>query len=265
MTYKFIQAEVNDAVATIRFDNYSKRNALSKGLIEEFLSALERYSTMDVRALVVRTNQKNPVWSSGHDVSELPVAERDPLPADDPIEILMEGIRSFRAPVIAMIDGEVWGAACDFVMCCDLVYGDETSSFAITPAKLGLPYTASGITHFLSRMPLNFVNEMFCSALPITSERAAKIGILNELLPSAKLEARVYETARVIATRSPQSIATFKAQVQMLSSSYSLSPATYERLQSMRRNVYLGSDYKEGLEAFAQKRQPEFSQPEKKM
>lgn len=260
MNYKFIKVEVEAKVATIRFSNYEKRNALSESLIEEVLHALDEFSIQDVRALIIRSDQKHKVWSSGHDITELPESSRDPLPADDPIEVLLARIQAFRAPVIAMVDGEAWGAACDLVMCCDIVYGDESCAFAITPAKLGLPYTASGISHFLSRMPLNVVNEMFCTALPLGADRANSIGIINELVAAENLEAKVCEVAHVIASRSPQAVSAFKAQVQMLAESYSLSPKTFERLQSIRRHVYLGSDYQEGIDAFLQKRSPIFSQ-----
>jgi methylmalonyl-CoA decarboxylase len=262
MSFSFLKAELSENIATIRFSNYASRNALSKSLINEFLMALQDFSTQDVRVLIIRTDQKNKVWSSGHDITELPQACRDPLPADDPIELLLAAIRSFRAPVIAMVDGQVWGASCDLIMCCDMVYGDDDSTFAITPAKLGLPYTASGISHFMSRLPLNLVNEMFCSALPISATRAANIGILNELVSAGNLEERVLEMARVIATRSPQAIAAFKAQAQLLADAYSLTPTAYERLQSIRRNVYLGSDYQEGIDAFLQKRTPVFKTPD---
>lgn len=261
MSYSFIKTHVEGHVATIRFYNYAKRNALSKCLIREFMSALDHFANQDIRALIVRADQKSKVWSSGHDITELPQASRDPLPADDPIEELLNAVRSFRAPVIAMVDGEVWGAACDLVMTCDMVYGDESCSFAITPAKLGIPYTASGISHFLTRMPLNIANEMFCSALPIDAERAANVGFLNKLVTADSLEKVVMEMASVIATRSPQAIAAYKAQVQMLADAYTLSSTSFEKLQSIRRNVYLGSDYREGVEAFLQKRTPVFSQP----
>lgn len=260
MKYKFIKVAVDAQVATLRFSNYEKRNALSKRLIEEVLYALDTFSSQDIRALIIRSDEKHKVWSSGHDITELPESSRDPLPADDSIEVLLAKIQSFRAPIIAMVDGEAWGAACDLVMCCDIVYGDESCAFAITPAKLGLPYTASGISHFLSRMPMNVVNEMFCTALPIGAERAKSIGILNELVQAESLESKVYEVANVIASRSPQAISAFKAQVQMLAESYSLSPKSFERLQSIRRNVYLGTDYQEGIDAFLQKRKPAFSQ-----
>lgn len=260
MTYTFIKTELADTVATIRFDNYAKRNALSEGLIAEVIAAIGSFATQDVRALVLRTDAKNKVWSAGHDVKELPRGDRDPLPADDPFMSLLRTVRDFRAPVLAMIDGSVWGAACDLIMSCDIVIGDEDSAFAITPAKLGLPYTASGILHFMQRLPLNVVKEMFCTAEPVGAQRAAQLGLLNALVPAADLQAKTYGMAKTIASRSPQAIAAFKAQAQLLADSAALSPAVYEQLQSIRRNVYFGSDYHEGVTAFLEKRPPVFSQ-----
>lgn len=261
MAYTFIKADVANKVATIRFDNYAKRNALSAGLIAEVETALSGFATQDVRALVLRADQKHPVWSAGHDISELPQAGKDPLPADDPFERLLKAVRGFRAPVIAMVDGSVWGAACDLVMSCDIAIGDDSSAFAITPAKLGLPYTASGILHFMSRMPLNVVKEMFFTALPIGAQRAAQLGILNALVPAADLEKETYAMAATIATRSPQANSAFKAQAQMMADAAVLSPIVFEQLESIRRNVYIGGDYQEGVTAFLQKRPPVFSQP----
>ena len=125
MNYQYIKTEQSDLIATIRLNHYAKRNALSDCLIEEIHDALNVFGKQDVRALVLRSDQKNPVWSAGHDVMELPRADRDPLPADDPVMVLLQSIRAFRAPVIAMVDGSVWGASTDLIMSCDIAMGDH--------------------------------------------------------------------------------------------------------------------------------------------
>lgn len=264
MNYQYIKTEQSDLIATIRLNHYAKRNALSECLIEEIHDALMVFGKQDIRALVLRSDQKNKVWSAGHDVMELPRADRDPLPADDPVMVLLQSIRAFRAPVIAMVDGSVWGASTDLIMSCDIAIGDHDSTFAITPAKLGLPYTASGILHFMSRMPLNVVKEMFLTAEPIPADRAMQIGILNHLYVSGELEKKTYKMAKTIAKRSPQANTVFKAQSQMLSDAALLNPIVFEHLQTLRRNVFRGSDYREGITAFLERREPVFSQAEGK-
>jgi methylmalonyl-CoA decarboxylase len=211
-----------------------------------------------VRAVVLRSATAQKVWSAGHDVDELPQANRDPLPYDDPLEGLLRAVVAFPVPVIAMVQGSAWGGACDLVMTCDMAFGDETCAFAITPAKLGLPYNAVGVLHFLNRLPLNMVMEMFCTAQPIPAERALRIGIINDLVPAAALEERVYKLSEVIATRSSEAISSFKATAHALAAAMPMSPETFERIQGLRRCAYLGADYNEGVRAFVEKRAPRF-------
>ncbi len=245
-------------VGTLSFNNYAKRNALSQALITECLQALEELKSQAVRVVVLRSAAAEKVWSAGHDIDELPVAGRDPLPYEDPLEKLLRAIRTFPAPVIAMVQGGAWGGACDLIMTCDMVFGDETASFAITPAKLGVPYNSAGIQHFLERLPLNLVTEMFCTAEPIAAERALRIGILNGLLPVDQLEEYVYKTAGLIATRSPASIACFKATARALAEAMPINPENFELIQELRHDVYCGSDYAEGIRSFKEKRSPKF-------
>jgi methylmalonyl-CoA decarboxylase len=253
-----IRLKDSDDVATIAFDNYAKRNALSAALIAESIAALERFKARGVRAVVLRSLTNEKVWSAGYDVTELPKANIDPLPYSDPLEQLLRAVKSFPGPVIAMVHGSVWGGACDLIMGCDLVYGDETCSFAITAAKLGLPYNVAGLLNFLSRVPLSLAKEMFFTSDLISAQRAERFGIINELVPVAELEARVYAVARTIAARSPQAIRASKEAMHVLSEAVAINPSTYERLQGLRREVYFGPDYHEGTRAFMEKRAPKF-------
>lgn len=254
----FIKTSVTDAIGTIAFDRDAKRNALSGGLITETITAFEDFRAKSVRVVVLRSATAGKVWSAGHDVDELPKADVDPLPYSDPLEQLLRAVKGFPAPVIAMVQGSVWGGACDLVMSCDLVYGDETAAFAITPAKLGLPYNVAGLLNFISRLPLNVVKEMFFSAELISAERAERVGIVNQIVPAAELERTVYAMAAVLTTRSATAIASTKESIRVLSESVPINPATFEYLHGLRRDVYFGTDYHEGIRAFLDKRKPKF-------
>jgi len=254
----FVQTDFADWIGTIAFDNYAKRNALSADVIAEVIAALEQLKSERARAIVLRSASNEKVWSAGHAVDELPKADVDPLPYSDPLEQLLRAVKSFPAPIIAMVHGSVWGGACDLIMACDIVIADETSAFAITPAKLGLPYNAEGFLDFMARLPLTIVKEMFFTADPIPAERAERVGIVNMIVPAAELENRTYAMARTIATRSPAAIAACKEAIRVLSEAVSINPGTYEYLHGLRRSVYMGPDYHEGIKAFLEKRPPKF-------
>jgi methylmalonyl-CoA decarboxylase len=137
-----IQTSISENIGTIAFDNYAKRNALSATLIAEMLAAFEEFKAKDVRALVLRSAVKEKVWSAGHDVSELPKADVDPLPYSDPLEQLLRAVKNFPAPVIAMVHGSVWGGACDLIMSCDLSSGMKPAHLRSRRPKSGWPTTS---------------------------------------------------------------------------------------------------------------------------
>lgn len=253
-----IRTDVSDRIGSLALDHYGKRNALNRELVSEVLAVFEMFKKEAVRAVVLRSAGDEKVWSAGHDVDELPKAGIDPLPYGDPLEQLLRGVKSFPAPVIAMIHGSVWGGACELVMACDIVIADETTTFAITPAKFGVPYNAAGFQNFINRLPLTIVKEMFFTAEPIAAERAERVGIVNMIVPAAELEARTYEMARTIAKRSPAAIAAYKEAIRVLSEAVAVNPDTYEYLHGLRRDVYFGPDYQEGINAFREKRPPNF-------
>jgi methylmalonyl-CoA decarboxylase len=129
----------------------------------------------------------------------------------------------------------------------------------MTPAKIGVPYNASGILHFINIMGINIAKEMFFTALPLSAERAEKWGILNHVVPVEELEEFTYAMARQISNNSPLSISVIKEQIRLLANAYPLSPTTFERIQGLRRVVYDSRDYEEGIRAFMDKRPPVFN------
>jgi methylmalonyl-CoA decarboxylase len=253
-----VRTEVLGQVGVITLDDERRRNALSAQMANGIVAALDGLRAKRVRAVVLRAAAGLHVWSAGQDIDELPGGRRDPLTYNDPLEQLLRAIRTFPAPVIAMVHGSVWGGAFDLVLSCDVLIADETATFAITPANLGLPYNTTGLLHFLGRLPINLTKEMFFTATPIDAQKAKEWLVLNHLVGSADLESVTLDLAATMASKSPLAIAVIKEQLRVLTDFQPIAAQVYERIQGLRREVYDSSDYLEGLEAFAEKRKPMF-------
>lgn len=245
-------------VGIITLDDRRKRNAIGARMAAGITTALASLRAQDARVIVLRTAPGMTVWSAGHDIDELPRGRRDPLGYHDPLEELLRAVRTCPAPVVAMVHGTVWGGALDLVLSCDLVVADETAAFAITPANLGLPYNITGLLHFVGRVPINVIKEMFFTAAPIDARKAKEWLLVNHLVPWDRLESFTLELAATMATKSPLAITVIKEQLRVLSDYQPIAAQVYERVQALRRDAYDSSDYLEGLDAFTQRRPPIF-------
>ena len=124
-------------IGTITLNHPETRNSLSNQLLNELIEALEFFEKRKARAVVIRAEAGVKVWPSGFDIAELPVPGRAPLSYNDPLEQALRAIQLFPAPVIAMIEGSIWGGACDLSFICDIAIGCQTAAFAITPVFKG--------------------------------------------------------------------------------------------------------------------------------
>lgn len=253
-----IVATAQDGVGCIALNCPEKHNALSEQLVGEILAALARFRQDGLRAVILRSQPGAPVWSAGHDVAELPTDGRDPLGWDDPLPHLIREIENFPMPVIAMIEGTVWGGACEVALACDLIVTSPATTFAITPAKLGVPYNVAGMVTFVNSASLPIVKEMAFTAAPMKATRAEQLGMINYVVPVPELEAFTLRLAGQIVANAPLSIAVMKEQLRILAGARPMSPQGFERVQGLRRVVYDSEDYREGIRAFKEKRKPVF-------
>ena len=220
-----VTVDVRDSVAWLTTSN-PPVSALTSSLIGKLATALEAQQPPAVRAVVVRSAPGERVFSAGHDVRELPRNGRDPLTYNDPLRRIVRQIETHPTPVIAMVEGSVWGGACELVLSCDLVVAASEATFAITPARLGVPYNLSGV--------------------------------LNRGVPVEELEGTTADLAADIASGSPMVHQTMKEELRVLANAHPMTPEAHERIQALRRDVYDSEDYREGLRAFTEKRRPVF-------
>jgi methylmalonyl-CoA decarboxylase len=254
-----VKSELKDHIGTITLDHKEKLNALSSELVAGIISALDEFRREKARVVVLRAKPGVKVCSAGHDVWELPVDGRDPLGWDDPLRYLIREIEIFPAPVIAMIEGTVWGGACETIFACDMIIASPDTTFAVTPSRLGVPYNVSGVLTFFNAAPYRLVKEMAFTAKPVSAQRAEQVGMINYMIENEEIENFTYEMARGITHNAPLSISVMKDQLRILAGAHPMSPQGFERIQGLRRVVYDSNDYQEGIHAFKEKRKPVFT------
>ena len=238
--------------------NRPRVNALSGELVEGMIAALAEMQQQNLRAVILRAQPGVKIFSAGHEITELPTNGRDPLTYNDPLRQLVRAIQLHPCPVIAMIEGSVWGGACEMVMSCDLVVAASDTTFAITPAKLGVPYNISGTLNLMKSADLPFIKEMLFTAQPILADRLLSCGAINHVVSREQLESFTLEIARHISEVSPLVVRILKEELRVLASAHPITPVAYERIQSLRREIYDSEDYQEGIRAFFEKRKPRF-------
>ncbi|MBL8347047.1 MAG: methylmalonyl-CoA decarboxylase [Rubrivivax sp.] len=253
-----IQTRIDGAVGIVTLDHARRRNALSHAMVQEIVGALDDFGARKLRAIMLRAAAGSAVWSAGHDVDELPESGRDPLGWDDPLRALIRAIETAPAPVIALVQGSVWGGACETVFACDLVLATPDATFALTPARLGVPYNVGGMLTVLNASNMRIAKEMAFTAAPIGAERAERLGMINQVVPPEALESTGMTLARQIAANAPLSVSVMKEQLRILAGAHPMSPQGFERIQGLRRLVYDSADYREGIRAFKERRPPVF-------
>jgi methylmalonyl-CoA decarboxylase len=239
----FVQKSAQASVGTITLDHAEKHNALSAQLIEELVEALSSLADSGARLVVLRAARGTTVWSAGHDVRELPTNGRDPLTYNDPLRRAVRAIKEVPVPVLAMVEGSVWGGACELVM----IVAAEGATFAVTPAKLGVPYDIAGVLNFMRSVSLTIVKEMLFTAQPMPATRALQLGIVNRVVPASRLEEATAELAGQITRNSPLVIGLLKEELNVLAGATPLTPEAFERIQALRRRIYDSADYQEGI------------------
>ncbi|HBM15929.1 MAG TPA: methylmalonyl-CoA decarboxylase [Lentisphaeria bacterium] len=250
--------EVHNNVGFITLNDPKRLNSLSAEIIEEIITAFNEFKIQKLRSVVLKAAKGVKVFSAGHNVRELPMGGVDPLTYGDPLRTVIRTIQKHHCPVIAMIEGSVWGGACEMVMACDILIASENSTFAITPAKLGVPYDIVGVLNFMKSVNLPLIKEILFTAQPISAQRAVQIGMINHAIPDHELEKFTYDMLDIIVKNAPLAISVIKEELRVLSNAIQLNPNAFEKIQCGRRQVYNSSDYKEGLTAFFEKRKPVF-------
>lgn len=262
MSFETIIYELSGSVATIQMNRPDALNALSLQLGKDLKSAVEKAIGDQVRAVILTGSGR--AFCSGGDLREMKaMGEKDgniEAFLDSPLKALHDVILLIREapiPFIAAVNGVCAGAGTNFALACDLVLAAEDASFNEAFVRIGLSPDCGG-TFFLTRaVGEKLAAELFMTGGTIEAKRAAEIGMINRVVPAADLLEEAGKLAAQLAAGPTGSYGRIK---RMLNAAFSNDLRHQLDLEAeCQLESGKASDFKEGVAAFFEKRNPNFS------
>lgn len=247
----------NDGVATLTLNRPAARNALSTGLMAALQGELDAIAKdTAIRVVVIAAN--GPAFCAGHDLREVRATPKraayEALFAQ--CSALMLSITRLPQPVIARVHAIATAAGCQLVATCDLAVAAESARFATPGVNIGL-FCSTPMVAVSRNLGRKQTMEMLLTGEMINAEVACAGGLINKAVPEDDLDAAVDAYCRQIASKSPFTLKigkeAFYRQLEMpLEDAY-----TYAS-EVMVSNM-LARDAEEGIDAFLEKRDPEWT------
>ena len=243
-------------VVTLTLNRPAQYNALSGDMLDALQVALDDINRDDaVRVVIIAANGK--AFCPGHDLKEMRSSEDRAFHQAlfDKCARMMLTINRLRQPVIARVHGIATAAGCQLVANCDLAVAADEARFAVSGINVGLFCSTPAVP--LSRnMARKQALHMLLTGDFISAATALQYGLVNEVVPAAELEATTLAMAQKIVTRSAHAIALGK---DMFYRQLPMELADAYAYASERMTCNMDShDAREGIDAFIQKRKPEW-------
>jgi enoyl-CoA hydratase len=251
-----VRSSVEGSVGRIVLDRAEKLNAFTAAMLKELEAACEQLEADEAVRVVLVASASDKAFCAGADINEW-----SPLgPLGKWAKWIRAGHRAFerlarlRQPTIALVDGIAYGGGLELALACDMRLASERARFAFPEVGVGTTPGWAGPQRATRLIGPARTKQLATTGEPIDAATALAWGLVNEVLPPVRLEARALELAASIARNAPIAV---QAAKQLVDAAAGEAAAT--AIEAFASGFAAGTeDMKEGTTAFREKRKPRF-------
>ena len=252
-----VQIVHDEAACVVTLDRPAKRNAISVAMMHEIAAAARAAEADPDVAAVILTGGPD-FFSAGADLTEALAIETPPQARAyfGEWHRLTGALEDLRKPVIAAIEGFCLTGGLELALACDLRIAGAGASFAITSAKIGTVAGAGGTQRLPRLIGAAKALELLFAADPIDAAEAARLGLVNRVVPAGAALAAAQQLAATYRARAPLGLAFAKQAVHRGLQMDRAAALAFET--DLVTAIYATADKREGIAAFLEKRPPRF-------
>lgn len=254
MTYETVLTETHGPVRLVRLNRLEALNALSVQLISDLNAALDEAERDDgIRCLVLTGSEK--AFAAGADIREMKSKSYLDAYFSDFVAS-WERITRLRKPVIAAVSGFALGGGCELAMMCDFILASDTAKFGQPEIKLGILPGAGGTQRLTRLIGKSKAMEMCLTGRLIDAAEAERAGLVSRVIPAAELIPEAIRVGQAISSMSASAVMMTKEAVERAYETTLSEGIRFER--RLFYATFATPDQKEGMDAFMEKRAPDF-------
>ncbi|MFD2131863.1 enoyl-CoA hydratase/isomerase family protein [Pseudogracilibacillus auburnensis] len=253
-----LYVQKSGAIATLIINRPEKKNSFTLQMFRKLFQLVnELKEDKTIKLLIVR-GVDGTAFSAGADISEFLEVRFAPKKAKQYNDVALEAIEAlyrFPKPTIALIQTLAIGGGLELANACDFRFATPESKLGITAANIGIVYNLTSTKRLFNLIGPAKTKELLYTASLITAEEGNKIGLIDFVYPAEKIEEKCVEFAKRITAKSSVANAGIKQVIQAIIDGENEESAA---ISELILDSFQSEDYKEGIQAFLEKRKPNF-------
>lgn len=257
MSYENITTKKENKVLTITINREGVLNALNVATLQEIMDAINKIQEDKEISGAILTGMGVKAFAAGADIAEFADFDTEQgRTMSEAGHMVMNTIEASRKPVIAAVNGFALGGGCELAMACHIRIASENARFGQPEVNLGLVPGYAGTQRLVQLIGKSKAIELLITGDAIKADEAKSLGLVNHVVPQGELMNKCHEILDKVKTKAPLAVASV-IRLANACSDKKIDGFTEETIDF--GNSFGTKDFKEGVDAFLNKRKAAFS------